>query len=125
MTVEEQIVELNSEVKCHIKPSKIDGVGVFALRDIKKDEKLYLVPNRAVKWYSLKYEDLDKLQPEIRTIILARWPSIILGSLFRSPNDDCLLASFVNHGGDNSNYEQNTDCATRDIKYGEEILEDY
>ena len=69
MSIDQQISELNEEVRCHIKPSPIHGVGVFALHDLKKGEKLYLVPNRTPKWYSLKYEDLDKLRPEVKQII--------------------------------------------------------
>lgn len=124
MTISEQLAELNEEVRCHIKPSPIHGVGVFALRNILKGEKLYLVPNRTPKWYSIPYERLDELRPEIREVILARWPSIILGSLFISPNDMIWMVTFVNHS-ENPNYDVDSDTALRDIGVGEEITENY
>ena len=125
MDISSQIKELNEEVKCHIAPSKIAGVGVFALRNILKGEKLNLLPRQARRWYSLSFEELDKLRPEIRQIILDRWPSIINGSLFQNPNDEIWLTSFVNHGGDISNYDISSDSAKRDILANEEITEDY
>ena len=39
MDIDQQIAELNEEIRCHLKPSSIHGIGVFALRDIKKGEK--------------------------------------------------------------------------------------
>lgn len=123
-SIEAQIKELNSTVKCSIRPSKIAGVGVFALRDIKQGEKLYLLPGDYPRWFAVPYERFNEIRPEVREVILARWPSVVLGSMFRSPNDDCLLASFVNHS-DNPNYDQKTDSALRDIAKGEEITEDY
>ena len=61
MTTDQQIQELNETIKCTIRPSPIAGVGVFALQDIKKGERLNLIPQETRRWYSLKYEDLDKL----------------------------------------------------------------
>lgn len=125
MNIEEQIKELNEEIRCHIKPSSIHGIGVFALRDIKKGEKLYLVPNRVPKWYSIPFDKLDELRPEIKEVVLARWPSIVNGSMFRSPLDDVWMASFINHGGNNSNYDIDHDVALIDIPIFTEVLEDY
>ena len=39
LTRSEQIMELSSTVKCKLAPSNIHGIGVFAIRDIKKGEK--------------------------------------------------------------------------------------
>ena len=41
MDIDQQIAELNNEEKCYIAPSLIQGIGVFALRDLKAGEKLY------------------------------------------------------------------------------------
>ena len=46
----EQISQLNERVKLKVAPSKIEGVGVHALRDIKKGEKI-------------RYEDLTLKAP--------------------------------------------------------------
>ena len=125
MTIESQIEELNSTVKCTIRPSKIAGVGVFALRDIKKGERLFLIPQEVRRWYSVPFERLDELRPEIKQVILDRWPSIFLGSLIQNPNDEIWMCSFVNHGGDNSNYDIDNDSALCDIPANTEITENY
>lgn len=124
MNVEQQIQELNSEVYCHLKPSSIHGIGVFALRDIKKGEKVHCSPNQFRKWYNVPFERLSELRPEIKEIVLARWPDTINGSMFQSCNDDCWLASFINHS-DDFNYDQASDLAVRDIRAGDEITETY
>src|SRR3990167_6699972 len=124
MDIDQQIAELNEEIRCHLKPSSIHGIGVFALRDIKKGEKCYCFPNQFRKWYAVPYERLNELRSEIKEIVLARWPAIINGSKFQSCNDDVWLCSFINHS-DNFNYDQSSDSAVRDIKAGEEITETY
>ena len=127
MTPEQQINQLNEEVKCFIKPSPIHGIGVFALRDIRKGEKMYCFPRLSRSWYTLTISELDKLRPEIKEIILQRWPSIINGSYFQSPLDDCWITSFINHSSDSKkiNYKQSSDSALMDIPKNTEILEDY
>lgn len=124
MTPEQQVKQLNEQVKCYIAPSKIHGIGVFALRDIEKGEKCYIFPRTERTWYDLTYSDLEKLRPEIREIILQRWPAIINGSYFQSPLDDVWLCSFVNHS-ETPNYKQSSDSALRNIKAGEEVTESY
>lgn len=120
MNFDEQIEKLNEEVKCTLAPSPIHGIGVFALRDIKKGKKMFCFPSELV-WYDVPYNQFVKLRPEIREIILAKWPSIINGSEFQSPNSAWLM-SFMNHSFDNNS---NEDIALRDIKKGEEVTEDY
>ena len=125
LTTDEQIRELNSQVKCYIGPSSIHGVGVFALRDLMEGEKLYCTPMRQPsRWYSVSYGNIGKLFPEIKEMVLSRYASIINGSLFQSPNDDVWLVLFLNHS-DDSNYDHNTDLAKRNIAKGEEITQDY
>ena len=124
MTIEEQIIELNNEVKAKLAPSPIQGIGVFAIRDIKKGERAYCRPNGFKKWYSIPYERLSELRPEIKEVILERWPAIINKSQLQSPNDDAWLLLFMNHS-DNANYDPKKDIALMDIKTGEEILENY
>ena len=120
--MDEDIKELNQKTKCTLAPSKIHGIGVFALRDIKKEEKLYCVPEDTMqrKWYEIPYEKLNELLPEIREIILSRWPTVINGSAFHFP--DVWLMSFMNHSSE-PNSEK--DFALRNISKGEEITEDY
>ena len=124
LSQEEQIIELNNEVRCRIASSAIHGVGVFAMRDIQGGERCYCTPNVIPKFYTIPYGSLSKLLPEIRGLIIDRWASVVNGSIFQSPNDDAGLLFFINHS-ENENYDVVNDTATRDIKCGEEILEDY
>ena len=124
LTRKEQILQLNTEVKCTIRLSSVHGIGVVALRDIQKGEKCYLLPKQERSWYTLTHSALNELRPEIKEIILERWASVINGSYFQSPNDEVWLPSFINHSNI-PNYEQNTDSAMRDIKEGEEVVENY
>lgn len=120
---EEQIQELIDTVKCRLAPSKVHGIGVVAIRDIKKDERLHCFIEEP-KWYTVTYENLAKLPPDIRQLILDRWSLVFIGQPFLSPNHDAIMVCFMNHS-DEPNYDPNTDTATKDIKQGEEIFEDY
>jgi len=120
---EQDIIELNSTVKVKLAPSQIHGIGIIALRDIEKGEKIHCIP-REPKWYKIPYGSLGKLFPEIKELILERWGSIVNGSHFHSPNDDQWLILFMNHS-DNPNYDKITDSATEDIRKGEEITSNY
>lgn len=119
MTIDEQIAHLNETVKCTLKPSPIHGIGVFALRDIGKGEKLNCNRRIEPEWYEIPSERFGELRPEIAALILDRWPQ---PQSFLSPNDDANLMSFMNH---NSQPNSQFGIATKDIKAGEEITEDY
>jgi len=123
MTTDEQIRELNETVKCTLKPSKIHGIGVFAIRDIKEGEKLNC-HSEYQEWLSIPYERFNEIREEVRNIILQRWPLVAEGSDFVHPNDDARLISFMNHS-DNPNYNPHTDTAIRGIIKDEEITENY
>jgi len=128
MTNEEQCAELAQTVKCKIAPSAVHGVGVFAMRDIKKGEKCYCALTVKPNWYTVKYDKLKKYltpaRPEVLQLIMDRWPQVYNGSQFISPNYDARLCSFMNHA-DKPNYEPVSDLALEDIKAGEELFEDY
>ena len=120
---EQDIAELNTIVKAIIAPSKISGVGVMAIRDIMKGEKIYA--DRMSKLYHIPYGSFGKLFPDVREIITERWPHVVSGEAFIYP--DARLLSFMNHSSDPEkiNYDPVTDCALMDIPAGAEILEDY
>ena len=103
--------------------SNVSGVGVIAIRDIKKGEVLHCKVEEPT-WYTVTYANLDKLRPEIRQLILDRWSLVVIGQPFLCPNHDAIMICFMNHS-DTPNYDPITDTATRDIKEGEEILENY
>jgi SET domain-containing protein len=112
--------ELNDTVWATIAPSSIHGVGVFAIRDIPKGQKINAQGGTG-EWIRT---DLAKVEPEVRKLILQRWPLEVDGYPYLSPNDDAILISFMNHSKE-PNYDKQTDEALRDIKKGEEITEDY
>ena len=119
-------MELSSTVKCKLAPSNIHGIGVFAIRDIKKGEKLYVQPALWTRpaWFTLTLAALKEIPPEVREIIMGRWPQVVNGRYFMSPNFDQRLLAFMNHS-DIPNYDEKDDTALRDIKAGEEIFENY
>ena len=120
MNYTNQIVELNTYVKTRIAPSQIHGVGVFALRDIHKGQKLYA--DMATKIYNLPHKEFGNLFPTVRKYLLERWPQVVNGSAFAYP--DTRIVAFMNHS-DDPNYDAVNDIVLRDIKSGEEITEDY
>lgn len=123
-----RIVEyLNKTVWATLRPSKIHGVGVFAIRDIKAgtlitDYSIHTLNN--VGFLKLPVEDFKKLEPAIQNIILDRnmFRKDQENLYFYSPNMECCLTSFMNHNDDANSDGQ---FALRDIKEGEEITEDY
>ena len=127
LTKEEQIIELNNEVRCTLKPSPIEGIGVFAMRYIYQGERCYCTPNMIPKFYNIPYGSLSKLLPEVRELVLKRWASVVNGSIFQSPNSDVGLLFFTNHAYDSLivNYDVVSDTAIRDIQAGDEILQNY
>ena len=124
LSKENQITELNSEVRCKLGQSKTHGVGVFAIRAIQWGERCYCRPTMIPRFYNIPFGSLSKLFPEVKELVLQRWASVVNGSIFCSPNDDAHLLMFINHSCD-ANYDVVSDTALRDIKKGEEILENY
>lgn len=118
--IKEQVKLLREIVKTKIVPSKIHGVGVVAIRDIKKGEKLYtdVIPHQL----DVPYAQIKKLNKDIRDILLGHFPLIAKGSHFWYPVNH--MAAYLNHS-DTPNYDAKKDIALQDIKKGEEITEDY
>lgn len=118
--LKDQIELLHEIVKIRLMPSKIHGVGVFTMKNIKKGEKLYtdIIPHQ----FDLPYSMFNKLDRDIREILLGHFPLITTGSHFMFPVTK--FSAFLNHS-DTPNYDAKEDKALRVIKKGEEITEDY
>lgn len=116
----EAIKLLNEIVKLRLAPSPIHGVGVFAMRDLKKGETLYtdIIPHQ----FDVPYKKVLKLDPAIRDILLGHFPLIIDGSHFLYPVTK--MSAYLNHS-DTANYDAVNDKTLRRIKAGEEVTEDY
>lgn len=118
--IESAINLLNEIVKIKVGPSQVHGVGIVAMRDIKKGEKLNA--DAIFQYLDVPYKDFKKLRPEIAEYLLGRWPQIVNGSVFIYP--DAKMTAFMNHA-DDPNYDSLSDKALKSIKAGEEIFEDY
>lgn len=120
MNQDQQIRELNTYVKVRLAPSKKHGVGVFAMRDLFKGQKLYadMIP----RGYNVPYSSFRKLFPEVRQYLLERWPQIVNGSAFFYP--DTRIQAFLNHSK-KPNYDAVNDVMLADCKKGKEVFEDY
>lgn len=116
----EQISRLNERVKTRLAPSPLHGVGVFALRDIAKGQKLYA--DAVPEVYAVRYANFDKLFPEVRELLLERWPGVVSGENFVYPTER--VQAFLNHS-ETPNYSAFNDTLLRDVKAGEELCEDY
>lgn len=123
---------LNETVWCRVGASAIHGVGVIAIRDIKKGTKLTdytvfdFIDRKEMPSFFMDEKEFMKIRPEIRSLILDRMffheDYNKIGFEFISPNHDQILQSFMNHSSDpNSDGEY----ALRDIKAGEEVTEDF
>lgn len=111
---------LNEIVKIKIAPSPIHGVGIFAMRNMKKGEKLNADADPHI--FDVPYEDFKKFKPEISEMILGHWPQIVNGSLFYYPV--AKMVAYMNHS-DKPNYDGKKDVLTKAVKKGQEITENY
>lgn len=118
--IKEAIAMLNELVKTELAPSDIDGVGVFAMRDLKKGEKLYT--DAISHAFDVPYSKFKHLRPEVSAQILGMWPNVVNGSHFFYPVTR--VQAFLNHA-DKPNYDAKNDKTLKKIKKGEEITEDY
>lgn len=53
---------------CRLKPSKISGVGIFAIKNIPQGKRLFL-NGRREKWHNFKLSELKKLDKETMKMI--------------------------------------------------------
>lgn len=117
---------LNAEVWATLRPSKIHGIGVFAIRAIKKGTQITTFHTQNIMEaypIAMDVKKFKKLHVAIRNMILDRVMHENANILvFNHPNADACLRSFMNHS-DNHNCDGRV--ALRDIKKDEEITEDY
>ena len=122
MTIE----ELNNSTWVKVAPSEIHGVGIFAIREIPEGTKL-TDHNLHQKAYDrimvVKEYEFFEILPEIRELILSYTvfePGVLLP--FVPPNCVIFLRSLMNHSDNANSHEM---VATKDIKKGEEVTQNY
>jgi SET domain-containing protein len=130
MTKEELLSELSGNTWVMLKPSPIEGIGVFALRDIPKGcREMFGKPDADDEWITVMKKEIETLPAHAQFLvgnyclydeenyfIPARGFKKMDISLFLNHSDNPNIIS-ISHG---DFFE-----ATRDIKNGEELFIDY
>jgi SET domain-containing protein len=115
-----QIKQLNTYVLTKLAPSLIDGVGVFALKDIKKGTKLYA--DMMPVLFNVPYKKFNRIDPNVCELLLQQFPQIVNNSSFAYPT--VRIQAYMNHSN-TPNYDAVNDVVLSDITAGDEITEDY
>lgn len=125
----QKILDLLFNTYCRLKPSKIEGIGIFAIRNIpKKTNPFYGSPVR--KWQKLKPEHYKNLDEEIKKMISDFFAMDKNGS-FSVPESGLngMDISFFLNSSNKPNVKTIDDgtnfITTRKIKKGEELTVSY
>jgi SET domain-containing protein len=128
---EEVIAHLKNNIKTKIGVSSIDGVGVFAIRDIKQYEEVFPLWNYESGIYLIPNDRLDEIPKEVVELLDMYFINDECGykviRLFKGFNLIFHGFSYCNSAWPNETNVNitNDGIAMRDIKAGEEILEWY
>lgn len=127
---------VKSHVFVRLKPSKIAGIGVFAIRDIPTDTFLFKVWEGKTGFYPISQIELNELGSELKTHILDmfeysnEFPTDT--NIYVELTNGCHWIYtnpyyFINSGyyEEKSNLDRNTMKSVRLIKKGEELLSNY
>ena len=130
MTKEELVKELQSNTYTMLRPSPIEGIGVFAIQDIPKGcRDMFGKPHKNDNWICISKDEMATLPPHSRFLVenyclYDDENYFVPGDAFKKMD----LVCFLNHSGtpniisiDEGDYFE----ALRDIKAGEELLVDY
>lgn len=129
--LEEVIYHLSKNIKTELKNSNIDGIGVFAIRDINEGEQVFPLWQQNGGWYILPEDKLDSIPNDVMRLIDKYFITVDskfkMIKLFKGMNFVFDSLSFCNSAWPNrENINISTKgVALRDIKAGEEILEWY
>ena len=130
MTKEELLNELAGNTWVMIKPSPVEGIGVFSLQDIPKGcRSMFSKANDAEQWISVSKTEVESLPAHAKALIenycLYDEENYFVPDYGFKKMD---LVNFLNHS-DTPNIVSINDGeffeAIRDIKKGEELVIDY
>ena len=132
MNINNEVIEhLKTNIKTQIGVSNIDGVGVFAIKDIKKDEQVFPIWQGKSGIYVIPNNELNEIPSEVLKLLEKYFINDECGfkiiRLFNGMNFLFHGTSFCNSAypsKENTNIDING-IALRDIMAGEEILEWY
>ncbi|MDO8466664.1 MAG: SET domain-containing protein [bacterium] len=116
----------HDNVWTRLMPSKISGVGVFAIRDISANTNLF--EDDDVKMVTLQKPEIDAM--DLETKKLYDDFCVIRGDKYICPQNfnDITVGWFINHSTNNPNVRCDKNLvfhSARDIKAGEELTLDY
>jgi hypothetical protein len=129
--LEEVIYHLSNNVKTKLDKSNIDGIGVFAIRDIMKGEELFTPWEHETGIYVIPTERLSDIPVEVLELLdmyfINHEKEFKALRMFNGLNLISHTISYCNSAYPNeSNINISTNgIAVRNIKAGEEILEWY
>tara|TARA_B110000908_G_C10240481_1_gene445785 strand:+ start:1986 stop:2396 length:411 start_codon:yes stop_codon:yes gene_type:complete len=69
MSAKKVLNNLQKNIYCRIRCSKIHGVGVVAIRDIPKGINPYLLATKSQKTVGILDKDIEKLEPEVKAMV--------------------------------------------------------
>lgn len=130
MTKAELLAELRNNTYVMLKPSPVEGIGVFAVQDIPKGcRQMFTKPTADDQWITLSTKEVEELPAHARFMVgnyclFDDENYFVPGHGFKSID----LSLFLNHSDipnilsvhDGDYFE-----ALRDIQVGEELLIDY
>jgi SET domain len=130
MTKTELLAELSNNTYVMLKPSPIEGIGVFAIRDIPRGcRDMFSKPDSNDNWITVPKTDVETLPPHAQFIV-GNYCLYDEENYFIPDNGfkKIDVSLFLNHAdipnlisiNDGDYFE-----AVRDIKAGEELLVDY
>ena len=124
---------LNTSVKSYQRPSKVRGVGLFALMNIKKGEEVFPKWEGRTKWYRIRFKEAKELPKEVLSYLLRSYGNKINDDYsyisFRLIKDTNFLFSeplaMLNTMYEKGNIDSNTGIALRDINKDDELFGNY
>ena len=128
---EEVIYHLSKNIKTKIGVSNINGVGVFAIKDISEDERVFPTWEHDTGLYLIPNDKLYLIPIEVRNLLDAYFINDECGfkliRLYKGLNFLFHGFSYCNSAWPTKENQNMSDkgIALRDIKAGEEILEWY
>jgi SET domain-containing protein len=130
MTKAELLAELHNNTYVMLKPSPVEGIGVFAVQDIPKGcRHMFSKPTADDQWITLSMKEVEELPAHARFMVgnyclFDHENYFVPGHGFKSID----LSLFLNHSAApnvRSVHDGDYFEALRDIQAGEELLIDY
>ena len=114
---------------CRIKPSKVHGVGVFAVRDVASKTNLFPEASRYDKFFKVPEKVFDVADNEVKTMVsdfFSKSQDSFVYIPYRTLNT-LNISAYINHSSDpNARFDPNGSVyAISDISAGEEVFVDY